>query len=92
MELFDPAENRGQSKWSSYLMRSPKAGSVAADGAGSNSPFTSALLKNLTIPGLDIRIALGQVHDDVLRATGRSQEPYIYGALGGGTLALAPAH
>jgi uncharacterized caspase-like protein len=69
-----------------------KAGSVAADGAGGNSPFTSALLKNLTIPGLDIRIALGQVHDDVVQATGRSQEPYIYGALGGGTLALAPAH
>jgi uncharacterized caspase-like protein len=68
-----------------------RAGSVAADGAGANSPFTAALLKNLTQPGLDVRIALGQVHDEVLLATNRSQEPFIYGALGGGTLALAPA-
>jgi len=67
-----------------------RAGAVAADGDGRNSPFTTALLNNLTKPGLDVRIALGQAHDEVLRITGGKQEPYIYGALGGGTLALAP--
>src|SRR5262245_47254653 len=36
-----------------------KAGSTAADGDGKHSPFTVALLKNLTTPGLDLRIALG---------------------------------
>lgn len=30
------------------------------------------------------------MHDEVLRATGGKQEPFHYGALGGGTLALAP--
>ncbi len=67
-----------------------RAGAIADDGNGRNSPFTTALLHNLTRPGLDVRIALGEVHDEVLAATGRRQEPYIYGALGGGTLPLAP--
>jgi uncharacterized caspase-like protein len=69
-----------------------RAGAVAADGDGSNSPFTTALLHNLTKPALDVRIALGLVHDEVLAATGRTQEPFLYGALGGGTLVLAPGH
>lgn len=65
--------------------------SVAFDGADKHSPFTTALLKNLTIPGLDIRLAFGRVRDDVLQATGRRQEPFVYGSLGGGTIALMPA-
>lgn len=64
---------------------------VAADGDGEHSPYTMALLKNLTEPGLDIRLAFGRVRDDVMRATGRKQEPYVYGSLGGGTMALVPA-
>ncbi|MGL4560656.1 MAG: caspase family protein, partial [Afipia sp.] len=36
-----------------------KAGSTASDGAGSNSPFTTALLKQLTVPGQDLRKSLG---------------------------------
>jgi hypothetical protein len=66
-------------------------GATAADGNGANSPFTTALLKNLTRPGLDVRLALGQTHDDVLAATNNKQEPYVYTSLGGETLALAPA-
>jgi len=34
-----------------------KAGSTAEDGDGQHSPFTSAILKYLTSPGLDIRLA-----------------------------------
>jgi len=67
------------------------AGETAADGAGNHSPFTSALLNNLTQPGLDIRQALGKVRDEVLRATGGRQVPFINGSLGGDNLALAPA-
>lgn len=66
-----------------------KAGSTSADGTGVNSPFTTALLKSLTIPGLDIRLALGRVRDEVLRTTSRQQEPFVYGALGGSTISLA---
>jgi hypothetical protein len=65
-------------------------GATAADGNGVNSPFTTALLRNLTRPGLDVRLALGQTHDDVLAATDNKQEPYIYTSLGGETLALVP--
>ena len=68
-----------------------KAGSVSYDGDGPNSPFTTALLKYLTQPGLDIRLALGKVRDDVLRATNHRQEPYVYGSLGGDNVALVPA-
>src|SRR5262245_66166920 len=67
------------------------AGSTASDGDAAHSPFTTALLKNLTVPGLDLRIALGRVRDDVLASTDRSQEPFVYGSLGGTTVALVPA-
>jgi hypothetical protein len=68
-----------------------KAGSVSYDGLGPNSPFTTALVKYLPIPGLDVRIALGKVRDDVLASTGNLQEPFVYGSLGGGVAPLVPA-
>ena len=67
---------------------------MATDGDGADSPFTTALVKHLTTPGLDLRLALGKVRDDVLAATHRKQEPFVYGSLGGSTVALvvrAPA-
>jgi Caspase domain len=68
-----------------------KAGSVSYDGDGPDSPFTTALVKYLAQPGLDIRRALGKVRDEVLRETGNRQEPYVYGSLGGEDIALVPA-
>jgi Caspase domain len=68
-----------------------KAGSTADDGDGQHSPFTTAVLKNLTIPGLDVRLAFGRVRDEVLRVTASRQEPFVYGSLGGGNIALVPA-
>ena len=68
-----------------------KAGSVSFDGTGKNSPFTSALVKYLAEPGLDIRLALGRVRDDVLAQTGNRQEPFYYGSLGGSLVSLVPA-
>ena len=67
-----------------------KAGFTASDGDGRNSPFALALAKHLTIPGLDLRKAFGFVRDDVLKATGGKQEPYIYGSLGGDDVSLVP--
>ena len=54
---------------------SAKAGFTAQDGDGDNSPFTAALSKHLTTPGLDVRRAFGFVRDDVLNrpATSRSR-------------------
>jgi uncharacterized caspase-like protein len=67
-----------------------KAGAVAADGDGQNSPFAIALLKYITEPGLDLRIAFGRVRDDVLKSTANRQEPFVYGSLGGSTMSLVP--
>jgi len=67
-----------------------KAGAVANDGDGQNSPFAIALLKHIVEPGLDLRIAFGRVRDDVLKSTGNRQEPFVYGSLGGETMALVP--
>ena len=68
-----------------------KAGSTADDGDGQHSPFTTSLLKNLTVPGLDVRLAFGRVRDEVMKSTGNRQEPFVYGSLGGGNISLVPA-
>src|SRR5271170_2529748 len=70
---------------------SARAGSMASDGDGKNSPFTLALAKHLTTPGLDVRRAFGFVRDDVLRVTSNRQEPFVYGSLGGDDVPLVPA-
>ena len=67
-----------------------KAGAVAGDGDGAHSPFATALLNHLATPGLDLRLTLGRVRDEVLKSTGRRQEPFVYGSLGGDTVALVP--
>lgn len=65
-----------------------KAGMTAADGTGDHSPFTAALLDTLVTPGLDVRIAFGRVRDEVMKSTDNKQEPYVYGSIGGSTVAL----
>jgi hypothetical protein len=66
------------------------AGSVAADGNSLHSPYTTALLKNIAQPGLDVRIALGRVRDEVFRLTHGKQTPFLYGSLGGSNISLTP--
>lgn len=68
-----------------------KAGSTAGDGDGVNSPYTNALMRHLFTPGLDLRLALGRVRDDVLKNTANRQEPFLYGSLGGSEITLVPA-
>lgn len=67
-----------------------RAGSISYDGDGVNSPYATALLRHLAEPGVDIRIALGRVRDEVITMTGGRQEPFIYGSLGGATISLVP--
>jgi uncharacterized caspase-like protein len=74
-----------------FIAFAAKEGSTASDGDGPNSPFSTALLKYLTQPGLDIRKAFGFVRDDVMNATGGQQEPYTTNSLGGNDVALVPA-
>ncbi|MBR0778691.1 caspase family protein [Bradyrhizobium diazoefficiens] len=58
-----------------------KDGTIAADGKGRNSPFTAALLNNLEKAGLEIRFLLASVRDEVMSATKRLQQPFVYGSL-----------
>ena len=78
-------------KPNTFIAFAAKEGSTAADGDGQNSPFSAALLKHLTTPGLDIRKAFGYVRDDVMSATGNQQEPYTTNSLGGNDVTLVPA-
>jgi uncharacterized caspase-like protein len=70
---------------------STEAGTVAADGDQATSPFTSALVRHLATPGLDLRIAFGRVRDEVMKNTNNRQRPFIYGSLGGSTIAIVDA-
>jgi uncharacterized caspase-like protein len=65
-----------------------KAGTTASDGDSRSNPYTAALVKYLPRPGLDLRMAFGYVRIEVLKATNNKQEPFIFGALGGGNVAL----
>jgi zinc protease len=58
-----------------------KEGETASDGDASDSPFSVALLKNLLTPNLEVRRLFEFVRDDVMDATGRQQQPFIYGSL-----------
>jgi hypothetical protein len=78
------------SKPNTLIAFAAKAGSTASDGNGTHSPFTTALLRHLTTPGLDLRKAFGRVRDEVLTATNDSQEPFVYGSLGGADVSLVP--
>jgi len=60
-----------------------KDGQIAHDGSGTNSPFVAALVKHLPTPGVEINRLFRLVRDDVLAATGRKQEPFVYGSLPG---------
>ena len=60
-----------------------KEGTIAKDGDGRNSPYTSALMKHLLEPGLEIQFIFRRVRDTVLRETQGNQEPFVYGSLPG---------
>ena len=58
-----------------------KEGTVASDGEGRNSPYTTALLAHLEEPGLEVGLMFRKVRDAVLATTGGRQEPFVYGSL-----------
>ena len=52
-------------------------GSVAQDGAGGDSPYTTALATTIVRPGLDIFQTFNEVGLMVKRETGGSQQPWV---------------
>ena len=65
-------------------------GDVAADGDGRNSPFTTALLKNIATPGLEIQQLMTRVKADVFETTKESQEPWHNSSLRSEVYLVAP--
>ena len=60
---------------------SARDGTTASDGNGRNSPFTASLLRHIETPGLEISFLFRRVRDDVMVATNREQQPFVYGSL-----------
>jgi hypothetical protein len=65
-------------------------GQTASDGRGANSPFAEALARRLPQPGLPIQLLGGLIRDDVLRATGDQQRPFISASITGEPFMLMP--
>jgi hypothetical protein len=60
----------------SFIAYSTAPGSVAADGAGANSPFAAALLQEITRPGQPIEAVFRNVRRAVLQSTEGEQTPW----------------
>ncbi len=67
----------------SLIVYSTQPNNVALDGTGRNSPFTAALLKFVTVPGVEIRQMISKVRADVLQATDHHQTPWDNSSLVG---------
>ncbi len=73
----------------SFISYATAPGSVAADGAGLNSPYSAAIAQELTRPGLAIEQAFKNVRRKVVRQTRGAQVPWDYSSLTG-DIVLAP--
>jgi uncharacterized caspase-like protein len=60
-----------------------RAGQLAEDGTGGNSPFVESLSRRMREPNVEINLMFRRVRDDVLAATNRRQEPFTYASLPG---------
>ena len=65
-------------------------GTTAADGDGSNSPYTGHLLKVMRTPGLEIEKVFKQVRIAVVAETGGKQVPWESSSLTGDFMFVAP--
>ena len=65
-------------------------GQTAADGTSGNSPFAISLAKRLPQPDMPVQLLGGLIRDDVLRATGGSQRPFVSASITGTPVYLVP--
>ena len=57
-----------------------KHGETALDGDSTNSPFATALARDIKEPKVEVRKLFDIVRDDVWKATNRQQQPFTYGS------------
>lgn len=60
-----------------------KHGETALDGEGANSPFATALAREIRAPKVEVRKMFDIVRDVVWTATKHTQQPFTYGSLSG---------
>lgn len=72
---------RVESASGTLIAYATEPGSVAADGTGDHSPYTSALLEHLETPGLSVQDLFTQVTASVLASTGERQKPWTHSSL-----------
>ena len=65
----------------SVILFSTESGRVAQDGEGDHSPFATALLDNITKPGVNFSDVINGVVRDTYNATAKKQYPMQMGAL-----------
>ncbi len=65
-------------------------GQTASDGEGANSPFAVSLAARLPEPDLPLQLLGGTVRDDVLKATGGKQRPFVSASITGTPVYLTP--
>ena len=66
-------------------------GSVAADGRGTNSPYTLELVKAMRQPGISVERMFRRVRNKVMAATDENQIPWESSSLTGGDFFFNPA-
>jgi uncharacterized caspase-like protein len=64
-----------------FIAFATEPGNVALDGEGTNSPFTSALIRHIGAPGEEIGRVLQRVRKDVIDATDGNQIPWDHSSL-----------
>jgi uncharacterized caspase-like protein len=64
---------------------------VAMDGTGEHSPFTTSLLAHIETPGLEVGQLLKKVRADVIADTNRAQVPWDHSSLVGDFYFVPPA-
>ncbi len=72
------------------VVYSARAGMLAADGAGANSPFATAFVRHVVEPGRDAQMVMRSVSEEVFLQTGNTQEPAIYGDMPGAEMYIVP--
>ena len=60
-----------------------KHGETALDGEGTDSPFATALARDIKEPKVEVRKLFDIVRDDVWTATRHQQQPFTYGSPSG---------
>lgn len=89
--------SRLRSTAGTFVAYATEPDNVAQDGTGRNSPFTTALLKNMDRPGLSLSDMMIEVRNDVIQSTNGKQVPWDTSSLTGrfffkieGTVTITP--